>query len=266
VGFLLPKEVKMKTERMEITPELASIFLESNTSNRSLSRDVVKAYANDMKAGNWSTTHQGIAFYEDGTLADGQHRLHAIVISGATVSMLVTTGIPREECLNIDNHRVRKTHDAFKIAGSEEWMVKQDIVAIARLSFSAFYKKDKASNSEIFELMQANKPHFIFINSITAAHRKGISAPLLTALVSAHKCGVSESVLSEFVSIIYSGVTTEKHHITAIKLRDILRDVKQTGTTVRKELLLKSQRAIHAFSQKQILSRIYLPENYIYSI
>lgn len=256
----------MEIKQIEITPDMASSFLEKNTSNRSLSKETVKAYSSDMMNGNWSTTHQGIAFYDDGTLADGQHRLHAIVNSGVTVTMMVTTGIPRKDCLNIDNHRIRKTHDAFKIAGQDDWISDQSVVSMARMSLSIFKKKDKASNIEILEFIESNKPHFLFVKTITAQHRKGISAPLLAALVAAHKSGIAESILSELVSILYSGISSEPYHVTAIKLRDVLRDTKQSGSTARKEIFLKSQRAIQAFSIKQPISKLYTPETPIYEL
>src|SRR5262249_29433317 len=38
---------------------------------------------------NWKLTHQGICFDANGFLIDGQHRLHAIVMAGKSVQMIV---------------------------------------------------------------------------------------------------------------------------------------------------------------------------------
>ena len=52
----------MNIQLTNITPDMAEHFLKTNTRNRSLNRRVVLKYAADMAAGNWSETHQGIAF------------------------------------------------------------------------------------------------------------------------------------------------------------------------------------------------------------
>jgi hypothetical protein len=85
----------------EITPKKAAAYLEKNATNRTLRGPTVAAYEADMKAGNWIPTHQGIAFNDRDELIDGQHRLTAVVRSGATVRMLVTRGLP---ALTGENH------------------------------------------------------------------------------------------------------------------------------------------------------------------
>jgi hypothetical protein len=87
---------KVVTKRVSVTPAMAAKWLERNTHNRTVSQYVVDAYATDMKNGHWMFSHQGIAFDEDGNMIDGQHRLWAIVESGKTVDMLVTTGLSKE--------------------------------------------------------------------------------------------------------------------------------------------------------------------------
>src|SRR5437870_5147015 len=81
----------MKIREMEVGPELATRWLEGNVHNRKLREDVVARYARDMKAGRWLLTHEPIAFNKNGdTLVDGQHRLWAVVESGATVAPVLT--------------------------------------------------------------------------------------------------------------------------------------------------------------------------------
>jgi hypothetical protein len=47
-----------------------------------------------MKRGEWVATHQAVAFSKGGALLDGQHRLSAVVETGATVPMLVARDVP----------------------------------------------------------------------------------------------------------------------------------------------------------------------------
>lgn len=94
---------QVRTEKVVVTPDLARRWLGQNTSsNRNVSRRTVEAYAGDMKAGRWKLTHQGLAFNVTGELVDGQHRLHAVVMSDVSVTMMVTTGLAVEYNSPID--------------------------------------------------------------------------------------------------------------------------------------------------------------------
>lgn len=84
----------MKTKVEMVTPKKAAEWLERNTHNRPINQKRVDQYANDMVAGSWVLTHQGIAFDVDNVLADGQTRLTAQVKAGVTLPWLVTYGLP----------------------------------------------------------------------------------------------------------------------------------------------------------------------------
>lgn len=81
-----------------ISPPIAREMLTHNPpkQNRNLRPKVVRAFATDMMSGNWSPSHQGIAFAVGGRLLDGQHRLSAIVQSGVSVPFLVCRDIPEK--------------------------------------------------------------------------------------------------------------------------------------------------------------------------
>jgi hypothetical protein len=112
----------LNSQWMDVTPELALRWLANNVRNRTLSDDVVLAYARDMKNGEWQPTHQGLAFNDRDELIDGQHRLHAIARSGCTIRMMVTFGLPSVvagkelttmDC--VDRGRTRSVSDQLKI-------------------------------------------------------------------------------------------------------------------------------------------------------
>jgi hypothetical protein len=93
---------KIKTQIKNITPAMAEKMLnEANTRtekgeflNRMISERRVRQLATAMNKGRWLVTHQGIALDTNGNLLDGQHRLWAVMRSGCTVPMAVTTGLP----------------------------------------------------------------------------------------------------------------------------------------------------------------------------
>jgi hypothetical protein len=94
VGLDLATVGRVRTQLMDVTPAMAERWLKNNFRNRPMREDTVIAYARDMKNGVWVLTHQGIAFNDQDHLIDGQHRLRAIILSGCTVSMMVTFGLP----------------------------------------------------------------------------------------------------------------------------------------------------------------------------
>lgn len=59
-----------------ITPEVARRYLEDAPPVR---RETVERYAADMRAGRWDASRSSMAFFEDGRVCDGYHRLHACV-------------------------------------------------------------------------------------------------------------------------------------------------------------------------------------------
>lgn len=121
-GSPVATEGAFRTQWIDVSPALAADWLRNNFRNRSVSDDVVKAYARDMAGGTWFSTHQGIAFNDLDQLIDGQHRLRAIVLSGVTVRMMVTFGLPskiegREMTTMdaVDRGRTRSVADQLKI-------------------------------------------------------------------------------------------------------------------------------------------------------
>ena len=83
-----------------ITKPIALEYLKANINNprgkSSLSRSVVKRYAEDMKNGKWEMNGEPIVFDEDGVLKNGQHRLAAIVMADIPVKILVVRGVSRD--------------------------------------------------------------------------------------------------------------------------------------------------------------------------
>lgn len=99
----------------DIDPHTAKDLLGGNTHNRNLRGRVVDSYAADMRAGAWQQNGESIKIAEDGTIVDGQHRLHAIVESGVTVPMFVVRGLPMEAQDVIDTGAKRTFADALKL-------------------------------------------------------------------------------------------------------------------------------------------------------
>lgn len=109
---------------MTVTPKLAKEWLDRNVeNNRTINHNRVKMYAEDMQAGNWKLTHQGIAFDADGRLIDGQHRLRAVIKAGVAVRMLVMRyryRVAEGALLEMDMGAKRTANNIFRMAGIDD--------------------------------------------------------------------------------------------------------------------------------------------------
>jgi hypothetical protein len=111
----------MKCEETQITPDMAKEFLKRNVAdNRRVNMADVKLIADDMVAGRYELLHQGIAFNLAGELIDGQHRLHAIILAGVPITMLVFFDVNGSIRSNID--RGRKRSVGFIMNQSTAWV------------------------------------------------------------------------------------------------------------------------------------------------
>lgn len=87
--------MEMQSKVMMIDPSLAAALLAKNAQhNRPIRKTTVASYAEQMQAGQWKLTHQGVAFDVNDVLIDGQHRLAAIVKANVIVPMMVTINAP----------------------------------------------------------------------------------------------------------------------------------------------------------------------------
>jgi hypothetical protein len=102
-----------------ITPVRAAEWLEANTTNRPLSRPVVRSFAEAMRRGDWLVTHQGVAFDVNGVLVDGQHRLAAIIEADQPVEMTVFTDVPEGTFDVLDTGKRRNAADVLAIEGEK---------------------------------------------------------------------------------------------------------------------------------------------------
>lgn len=111
----------MRSSIQIITPAKAQAMLAATTSkNRSLSKGIVSAYADDMSNGRWQENGESIILDDNGNVLDGQHRLSAIVISGVSQTMTVVSGVSPQCFKTIDTGRKRTNSDLLTIVGMKD--------------------------------------------------------------------------------------------------------------------------------------------------
>lgn len=109
--------MSMKTSLTTVSPELANRWLKKNVSNRRVRKLHVERLAKDMSEGRWKLTGEPITFDENGNLQNGQHRLLAIIESGASLELLVVRGVPADSFDVIDQGSQRTAADALRAIG-----------------------------------------------------------------------------------------------------------------------------------------------------
>lgn len=102
----------------------AQEWLARNTRNRRLRGRKVERMTRDMLAGNWEDNGETIKFYADDTLADGQHRLWALVEASKikpdiTIDFLVVMGLSKTALRTIDDVSVRSYADYKTLSSSD---------------------------------------------------------------------------------------------------------------------------------------------------
>lgn len=102
----------------QITPQMASQYLGTSAGNRNLKRRAVVRYARDMVLGRWVLNGESIKFDRAGHLIDGHHRLHAILDSKVTITMVVVRGIQEGSMLTLDTGVGRSFMDAQQVRGN----------------------------------------------------------------------------------------------------------------------------------------------------
>jgi len=121
----------MRTYEAKIGPEEARRMLGNSAhfDNRNINKARVRNYAADMANGDWLVNGEPIIMDENAVVIDGQHRLHAVIQSGATVAFLIVEGVPREMARTIDQGLSRTLAHSMQMGGRKNAVL---VVAAAR--------------------------------------------------------------------------------------------------------------------------------------
>jgi hypothetical protein len=90
------------SEVVTLTPVLASLLLQRNTNNRNIMRMNGESICNDILAGRWQFNGESIVVADTGLLIDGQHRCHAVVQTGKSITVSLVFGAKEDARYTID--------------------------------------------------------------------------------------------------------------------------------------------------------------------
>jgi hypothetical protein len=272
-GFAPEKARGITTEKVLITPAIAAEWLKANRSNRNITAPRVDLYVKLIRESKFCLTHQGVAFYEDGDLADGQTRLTAIVKAGVPVWMLVTRGLPRSAIHAIDGGRPRTVRDVLHFLGMS---LTAQHVAVVRTLWTQYHlqrRKDaqvwdnNAVDTDTFANFAA-AVHDAVVFSLPATRAKGLAHASYVGAIASAWFTQDRDMLLRMKHLVASGAGADSDEQAAIRLRDWLltTQLKSAGVQGRQEIYKRSCTAIRAFLEGRPLAKLYCREDAVFPI
>lgn len=257
------------TDKMLITPELASALLLHNKNNRNLRPMLVRQYAEDMRQGNFHMTHQGIAFYENGDLADGQHRLHAIVESGVSVWLQVTIG--EKVTGHIDIGAKRTELDALRICNPAMSWANSRAVAMVNILKSVFPGTGIVTLTDKQAYLAANRTAFEFaLDTYRGTVKNLCSSAISLAFAMAYMDGVDPMVLKSAAGLLATGMlpdAPDPASNTMLSLRNYLQGHSgRSGSAYNKQVLYVTAHMLNRYVHGQSAVRVSVPTKFPFGV
>lgn len=210
-----------------ITPNIASIYLTRNTHNRKKKDKKIKEWAAVMRAGGWKLNGETIKFYEDGTLADGQNRLEAVIRAGVPVEMEVRYGIPNNITI-FDIGSSRNMHDILTLSGYKQKNLNIVIKALRMMLFLVNIQNPAPDTvGNIIDLYAKAVDAAGRTFPSTNAHKSGeFSVARNVCCYAANLCllmaGEDEQTVKEFWDIVKGGFCCDESKTAAIVFRNYM--------------------------------------------
>lgn len=243
-----------------VTPEKAEKWLNSNKNNRKLRPGVAERYAEDMMSNRWTQCPVPISFYENGDLADGQHRLFAISECGIPQRFVVMRGLDRASGLNIDTGATRTLVDNARISG-ENTELSNELISVSRAIEQGTRQVTRGmSNSVRLEFIGRHQDAARWAISNGPKTRGTRNAITLGAIGRAWYHEKDRDRLKRFCEVLHSGFSEGQHESAAIALRNHLLSSRAGAAThspaLWRDAFLKIQNAIHYFMRQKPLTVI----------
>lgn len=251
----------MRTELVKITPDMAKNMLNSNPINRNISERAVSDLSRAILNNDWQITHQGIAFYDDGTLADGQHRLTAVVKADVPVYMMVTKGLSKEVAMTLDSGRRRSLIDGIKISGAAPWMEAKHVNLVPIITHPK-----RLTDMQKVDFLIGMKPYVEFATDSFVSNRRFLTSSIIhaaLAMAAYHK--EDPAKLKRFAEVFLDGIMAEPGEKVIILIREYFLSHPNGGDSDKHEKYLKLQRAIQAYCRGESIKRLVQPAEVIYS-
>jgi hypothetical protein len=239
-----------------ITPALAAEWLEGNVRNRRIDQAHVNRFAADMLAGRWRLTHQGIAFDTSGTLQDGQHRLWAVLQSGATVRMMVAVNVAPENVDALDGGKGRTVVDRMNLSGDfgADGVDQHDLATLREMVHGLRWGEKLAYSKEA-QLMELHREAVRFAVKHVNARTRGVNVSYVRAVIARAWYSVDLGSLEVFCRVLSEGIASSPRDAVVVRLRDqLIGAARARNVRTQKDMYGKVERALLAWLRKENLT------------
>lgn len=248
----------------EITPEIARGWIteDVNSNNRNLVTKKVTQYARDMEEGRWQFNNDAICFDVSGVLLNGQHRLHACILSGKPFRTVVIRNMQRKAQKTMDQHAVRSVSGMLQIDGHmRSARLGGALRSLLNIKYaSQSYNSYRPSAAEQIELLAK---HPLLEASVAKCDKtsRGVSSSLLAAIhyIATHMLKEPDKA-DAFVEVFATGVPAYRndpaHALRENSLRHADRKTRKMGSLAFYSLI----RAWNLFRDDQQIMRWNSPK------
>lgn len=230
-------------EKCVLTPEIATLLLERNASNRKMNEGDIERYVGDILAGRWVFNGETIIVSRDGYLNDGQHRCHAVARAGRSIETAIVFGVDRESRTTVDGGRVRQVGDYLQMEdipnGTNVAAAARKIMEIEDYGKVISSVDQRHSKQAVLERSREDKE---ILDSVRSCHLNGYGkVGSLSMLATAHYFfkKIDRAAADEFVQKLVSGADLPLHHpIWTARNKLVGRDVRLSQNEKLKTIIM----------------------------
>lgn len=213
---------KFRSEWVDVTPQMATKWLEGNVHNRPIRDGVVLRYANSMRCGLWRKTPEPIMFDTKDYLINGQHRLWAVIESGRTIPFFICYGVDPSVMLVLDQGTARSAHENVNLCMPlDQAKVTSDDMAVLR-SLVSGKNRLQVPVEFAFKLWPDYEEAIRFSKEAFGGRVSNPATTLLRSIVARASYTKARERLKRFCQVILTGVSDRSSEGAAIRLRDLL--------------------------------------------
>lgn len=176
------------SETIDLTPEVASVLLTLNSNNRKLRETVVSGYAKDIASGRWSFNGESIIVCSDDILSSGQHRCHAVIQAGASITTIIVFGVDPESRRTVDGGLAKTAGDHLQAEGFGDALnlaaAAVRIISIDNYGRAAMTGMERPTKQESMEFVRSNPDLAVSLRAV--AHDGSAKIAPRSLLAAAH--------------------------------------------------------------------------------
>ncbi len=258
------EDLFVRTDRynfvLELTPEIALDWIDHcNTHNRKMVDSHVDYLAEEMRAGRWRLTHQGIAFSTNRVLLDGQHRLWAVAMSGITIPIRVFVNEPPEAMEVLDTGQRRRNDQILTLTAGLGEVTREELAALRAMYLGMGPARRRSPGEEATLLARHMDAVRFALECLGSPGRvKNIATSTTRAVLARAWYSADHAQLRHFADTLLSGRPLGEHDEPIVQLFQVL--ARMTGSRKaagRRECYGLTETALAAFLKQSRVKRLY---------